>query len=234
MYKLIQGIIMNANIVIFLLLTINLAVYGQVDNNFYISDIADEYLGVYLPIEYINSINLSRNHSTSMNLNRENKYRDILIVHKNIIYSNLKYHDGYAIPANEINYYSFYENDRGEQIISDNHNYLYKKISSNIDNYSKTVENFIGKIILVDLCNIIDGIEFNDDFIILPFLQYQNYKIELDEVFIEKGANLILVNRSNDEWIYLVIDNDEYIFYQMYEKGIGILKSDKIIYRIKI
>jgi hypothetical protein len=130
---------------------INLSLLNaQIPNSYYTDSIDEQYFGIYLPTEYIMAIELTKNHSFSLNLNRERGYHDVLIVMEHYIYSDFRFCDEYAIPSNEINKYNFFINNNSELIIQDNNGNLYKKISEEIDYYNR-VSYYIGKIILRDL-----------------------------------------------------------------------------------
>jgi hypothetical protein len=126
------------------------SVYGQADDPFHIDGIDEKYYGVYLPVEYLDSLNETKNHFLSLMLNSSQKYHDILIVGDRIIYSNLKYHDSYAIKANEALSYKFITGN-GNTCIIDNNNYKYRRISIFYDAAYDVLGNYIAKIIFNDL-----------------------------------------------------------------------------------
>jgi hypothetical protein len=111
-----------------------------------LNSIDDDFIGVYLPVEYIDSLNKTKNHSLSMHLNDRSRYHDVLSVNKNIIYSDLKFHDLYAIKATEVNLFQFLKNGE-DLIIKDNNGYVYKKIGNDPFEYSDIVRTFVGKIV---------------------------------------------------------------------------------------
>ena len=78
-------------------------------------------------MEYIKALEETRNHSIAMHRNDKRQYHDILIVNKNEIYSNSKFHDGYAIKADEGRTYKFTRNGNN-RTITDNKGYSYNRI----------------------------------------------------------------------------------------------------------
>jgi hypothetical protein len=201
---------------------------------YYIKNIEEKYIGIYLPLEYINAIELTKNHSFSLNLNKERDYHDVLIVTEHYIYSDYKFADQYAIKSNEVREYNFFVNNDSEIIICDNNGKLYKKISEYIDDYYDRISYYIGKIILRSLNVKQIGLFIGGTDVHIPFLNNQIYEIILYEKGIYLWSNLVLKNKNNDEWIYLVIENDKYTFYKAEIKGLQKIKSDEIIYELEI
>jgi hypothetical protein len=209
-------------------------VNAQTGDTYYIDSIDEQYLGVYLPTEYIRAIELTKNHSFSLNLNKENSYHDVLIVMEHIIYSDLRFCDQYAILSNEIKGYKFFVNSNFEILIQDTNGELYKKISGNTENYYGIISYYIGRIILEKLNVKRFGLVFSENDVDIPFLNNQIYEIILYEKGIYLGANLVLKNKNNDELIYLVIRDTTYTFYKGEIHGLQIIKTSKIIYELEI
>jgi hypothetical protein len=180
------------------------------------------------------AIELTKNHSFSLGLNRERGYHDILIVMEHMIYSDYGFADQYAIPSNEIKEYEFFVNSGYETIIRDNNGTLYKKISGDTDNYCRVVSYYIGRIILRDLNIKRLGVVISGNDVILPFLNKNVYEIILYEKGVYVGSNLVLKNNNNNEWIYLVIENTKYTFYNARITGLQIIRTNEIIYEIEI
>jgi hypothetical protein len=214
---------------------INLSlVNAQAVDPYYVDNIDKQYFGVYLPTEYIRSIELTKNHSFSLSLNRENSYHDVLIVMEHMIYSDFKFCDQYAILSDEVKEYIFFVNSNFEILIQDNNGELYKKISENTDNYYGTISYYIGKIILENLNTKKIGLLFSANDVIVPFLNNQIYEIILYEKGIYLKANLVLKNKNNNEWIYIVIRDTTYTFYEGKIQGLQILKTNKVVYELEI
>ena len=119
-----------------------------IDDDYYV-EIGNEYVGVYLPIEYINGIRENKSHSQTIHA-INNNYHNYLIVERNKISSNLKWHDRYAIDKKEVNQFQ-YINEKDEKIIIDDKNNRYKIISVDIKNANDIIEKYIANIILREL-----------------------------------------------------------------------------------
>jgi hypothetical protein len=207
----------------------------EINDEYYVSNIDNKYIGIYLPKYFIESIENTRNFGNALMLNsyRHNSkhnefYYDILIVKENNIFSDLRFSDGYAICAEKIIYFEFIDNNQQMVIIDDNgHQYI--KISNEIGNYYQIVSNFIGKIIFSDLIE--NGkIIISDDIITVLQLNL-NFKMILTWPIDE--ANLELDN-MNHERFALKIENGRYIFYNIrYLGGLNWEIIDDIVYEIK-
>jgi hypothetical protein len=224
---------MRSNIIfVFMYLVISLSLYSQNKDEFHLGAINNDFIGVYLPIEYIDSLKNTKNHSLSLHLNDKKRYHDVFAVDKNIIYSNLKWHDQYAIKATEVNSFQFTK--KGEDvIIIDNNGYSYKKIGNNPNRYSSIVRAFVGNIIFEDVLRDKIGLSVLDDEVVIPFLYsftaQDSYTINLDDMFYEKNINILLYNRNDRSCIGLSIEGGGYLFYKLSEIGDLYKKSDLIL-----
>ncbi|GMO61409.1 MAG: hypothetical protein Ta2A_07490 [Treponemataceae bacterium] len=200
------------------------------DDGYFIPDIPADLWGVYLPYEYIVSLEVTRSHFAARGLNREQYYHDVLLVKKNIVYSDVGFHDGYAIPASEFKAYkpsrdpypfsydSPFFSKSHKAVLLDDKGTAYIQISDNTDDYYDDVADFVGKIVF-------RGASFD--------YAAAGYKIELDEAFMEKGANLLLYNTTTKERLYMKIEGREYVFYKMQRNGAGWSKTNEVIFRFK-
>jgi hypothetical protein len=207
---------------------ISLNLFSQtISQEYYLNNIEDDFIGVYLPTEYIDSLMETKNHSISMHLNNNRKYHDVLAVFKNIIYSNSKWHDQYAIKSSEGNLYSFEKVENN--VIIDNNGNSYKKIGDDPREYYSIVRNYVANIIFNDIFEKKICVYISDKEIVIPFLYFftgvDNYEINLDDMFYEKGSSILLYNRQQHEMVYLVIDGTNYLFYAMKYDDEGLYKN---------
>ena len=223
----------------FLFFTIPVTLFSQnIDSRYYLNTIDEDFMGTYLPIEYITSLNETKNHSVSMHLNDNVKYHDVLSVQKNIIYSNLKWHDQYAIQSTEGNTYQFIKNGEGRSII-DNNGYSYRKIGDGSVSYYYDVINFVGNIVFKDVIEHGAGLTVSERTVIIPFLYFflneDTFEINLDDMFYERGANIILYQRNKRLVMYVSLDNLEYTFFEMAERydDIRVRRASKDDYLFK-
>jgi hypothetical protein len=218
----------------FVILLVNIStINAQPHDPYYIDTIDKNYFGIYLPLEYIMAIELTKNHSFSLGLNKERSYHDILIVMENIVYSDYRFCDQYAILSKEFSKYNFSVNTNNETFIRDNNGELYKKISDDTENYRSRISYYIGRIILHDLNKKRIGLRFSGSEVIIPFLNNQIYEIIIHEKGLYLGYNLVLFNKKKNEWIYLEIrDKRKYTFYEGEISGLQIIKTNRIKYEI--
>jgi hypothetical protein len=212
------------------------SIYSQNNDKFYLKPIDDDFIGVYLPLEYIDSLKNTKNHSLSMHLNDRSRYHDVLSVSKNIIYSNLKWHDQYAFDAAEVNLFQFMKNG-GDVIIKDNNGYLYKKIGNDPFEYYSIVRTFVGNIIFEKLLERKIGISVFDSTVIIPFLYFftdqDTYKINLDDMFFEKGVNILLYNQNDSSYISMIIDGESNMFYKLSQVG-DLNKKTSLLFNLNL
>ncbi|MCL2609482.1 MAG: hypothetical protein FWD94_06230 [Treponema sp.] len=214
------------------------AVFNAPDE-FFIEHIDEKFMGTYLPLRFIESLSDTRNFRTAMLLNHETRinwsntnetYHDILIVQRHMIFSNLGFNDGYAIPAAEIQYFKFIY-DNHQFIIVDNNGHRYKRISNEIDISSQIAEYYIGSIIFAPL---IDSAQVNISGDIVSVVDLnRNLRIFLPSWFMD-GANLELLE-TNAGRLALVIKNGRYIFYKTGQAGpMHDEMTDEIAFEIQV
>ena len=207
--------------------TIGLQFPGFPDRNpeseFYLGVIGAEFFGVFLPVEYITALKNTRNHSLSMHRNNRGSHdvpHDVLAVFSNRIFSNLRFHDRYAIRASEGNLFQFVIED-GEQKIIDNNEYLYKKIGADPNNYHNIVRSFAASIILENLLAKQIRISTDNGRLYIPQLKditgEDTFLINLSDMFFERGLNLLLMSTNPDNRfnVALIIDGSNYYFYRI-------------------
>jgi len=191
---------------------------GFPDNNpdFILENIGNEFIGVFLPVEYIVTLKNTRNHSLSMH-NNNWRYHDVLAVFDNSIFSNLRFRDRYAIRASEGNLFQFRIED-GETKIIDSNGYSYIKISNDPVRYHEAVEAFVAEIILGEVSRKNIGVSLLNRTVTFPFLYpYINedtFFIRLTDAFFERGINLLFT--SVIDWnntIGLIIEENNFHFY---------------------
>ena len=192
----------------------------EIGRDYYLDIIEDDFIGVYLPAEYIKALEETKNHSIAMHRNDKRQYHDILIVNKNIIRSDSKFHDSYAIKADEVKSYRFIRNGN-DRIIFDNNGYSYSRIGNDTSQAYDTTDIFVMKIVFESLLNQGNGVSIIENSIKLPFLYFftgeDTFSVELDDLFWEEGGSILLRGRGNNQFIYtlfLVTDGVDYTFYQ--------------------
>ena len=190
-------------------------------------EIQDQYLGVYLPVDYIENISENRNHSMAMH-SANATYHNFLNVTKNRIYSDLKWHDGYAIKKEENDLFQ-YSLDGQDCIITDTKGNKYKRISLDTEHAYQVIDDYISKIIIGPLIDqdkiriVNNKIEIAGTF----------YEVILDDMFFPKDDNLLLYDRDNKIMLGLKISGKSYVFYKIVANNDDMesVNSDEIIYQ---
>ena len=135
------------------LIFISKTVFAQSDE-YKLTNINEEYIGTYIPVDLELRLYQSKKFYKSLYASRKygkTKPHDVLYLQKNICYSDLGFHDGYAIKNKEfINYKFIADND--VIFCIDNNGYLYRKISNSEYGYEDYAE-YVMKIILSNYQN---------------------------------------------------------------------------------
>ena len=138
---------------IIILIFISKTVFAQSDE-YKLTNINEKYIGTYIPVDLELRLYQSKKFYKSLYASRKygkTKPHDVLYLQKNICYSDLGFHDGYAITNKEfINYKFIADND--VIFCIDNNGYLYRKISNSEYGYEDYAE-YVMKIILSNYQN---------------------------------------------------------------------------------
>jgi hypothetical protein len=230
--------------IMILLIVVSNMFSQELSKDFYIDAIGDDFIGVYLPIEYIVILEENKNHSLAIHHNDDNLYHDVLIVSENNIRSNLKWHDGYAIKSNEGNLYKF-NRIGSDRMIIDNNGYLYKKIGDDPSQAYSTTQFFVTNIVFESLLGQNIGVTISENGIVIPFLYFftgeDNFTVELDDIHWEEGSSILLKSRSRGNrqfyfTLFMITDGIEYIFYEEKEgrRGPFSSKAEAPFFQFKI
>jgi hypothetical protein len=188
-------------------------------------------VGVYLPVEYIATLERTKHNPQSWAFNEDWTSHDLLIVDFHTITACDRFYDGTTeIYVWEIIKYQF-EHDKDEIILIDDNKKRYKKISYDIydtENYRESACNFIGKTVLDKLIKSGDII-LEKDIITFPALNNKRFRIGWQAFDPRQESNLEFENIDDflDD-ISLVIKSNEYLFYGYYNSSIQILWSKKL------
>ena len=166
---------------IIILIFISKTVFAQSDE-YKLTNINEEYIGTYIPVDLELRLYQSKKFYKLLYASRKygkTKPHDVLYLQKNICYSDLGFHDGYAIKNKEfINYKFIADND--VIFCIDNNGYLYRKISNSEYGYEDYAE-YVMKIILSNYQNSSE-IKINGYFL---NINRKEYKITLDGNFFD-------------------------------------------------
>ena len=91
----------------------------------------EQYIGTYLPIEFIETLNTTKSYVNAMKSQPNGNH--IIAVEKNIVYCNDDYWDQYAYPKEDVEKFIFESDDNKIVLVYDGKRYL--KISTSPDYY---------------------------------------------------------------------------------------------------
>lgn len=149
-------------------------------DDFELENVIDDYIGTYIPVQYDNILKSTKSHYDAMLSNRS-QYHDILLLNENICYSNLNFHDGYAIPRTVFEQFNFITNENGTFILDNNGN-SYRKISENIGSYGYVdFDAYVLGVIFED-AQAFNYVTLDNDIVIINNIEYS---IILDSVLFE-------------------------------------------------
>jgi len=190
---------------IIMVIGLNSLLAQDISRDYYLDIIEDDFIGVYLPMEYITILEETKNHSLAMHHNDDRRYHDVLIVNKNGILSNAKFHDGYAIKTIEGNLYQF-NRSGNDRIIIDAKGYSYKRIGDDPSQAYDIVDIFVMEIVFESLLKQNIGVSILENEIIIPFLYFftgeDTFSVELDDMFREEGSSILLIGRGNRQFYF--------------------------------
>jgi len=125
-----------------------------VSDEYELNNVNDEYIGTYIPVDLELRLYQSKKFYESLQASRKygtTKPHDVLYLQKTICYSDLGFHDGYAIQKKDFENFRFISGN-GLTFCIDNEGYLYRKIS-NAEHSSSEYAEYVMKIILSNLQN---------------------------------------------------------------------------------
>lgn len=168
--------------------------------------IPKKYIGTYIARDYITTLRITRSHIMSLNKIRKKGIYDIIAIDKDKIYSNLRFHDQYALDTEE---FSHNWVDENEILISDKKGNIYQKISTNANYYLELKKFYFSY--LSNSIQLTD--EFGNSMEILDngkiILNDKEYNLYLDVAFRKDKVDLIY--SRNPRSVYGIRINNNYI-----------------------
>lgn len=158
------------------------------DNSWCAVEMEEQYVGTYLPKEFIETLHNTKSYVKSMNSKPNGNH--IIAVEKNIVYGDDDYYDQYAYPKEDVETFVF-ENENNEMVlIYDGNKYL--RISNSPD-YYEAMMPFVLKNIFENYKNInmisYNKIEIsNEVFKFLPSIGFYEYET-MPELFLADSEN---------------------------------------------
>lgn len=163
-------------------------------------DVNSEYIGTYFPVDIENSLKFTKLFYKSLNLGYP-IHHDVLYLGKNICYSDVHFHDGYAIDAKDFKNYRFVTNENGTFCIDQNGN-SYKKIASALEKNGYSYNSYAEHVTktLLDFAKDMKNIQIKNDTLTIDNI---SYNIILDGMFLET-KNVAICLRNNNDFYALV------------------------------
>ena len=205
--------------VFFVFILISKELYSQ---NFNVPDFQVEKIGTYVPLLFINEFIKSNNYKEAMQFNKQ-IYYDIIAINKNIVYSNLQFHDQFTIKPEIVKTFVF-NNINGIYELIDNNGYKYVKISNDI-NYYRAFRIYVNNHFQNILNNFVQNVIIKTD---EGFIYNEKmWIINLDVKNYPKNSNFMYFNQTrNGEKIGINIFGKILEFYKL-EEDIETIYSNK-------
>ena len=203
----------------FSLIISNFVLFSQIDEKFILDNIDIRFVGAYLPVEFLTTLDETKHYATAMKYNMgytdyKNIFYEHLIVYENkIIFFELYADVSRKVSKYKLPYYQFdYINDN-RIIITDPNGNQYLKMTDDLINYRKIIGNYIGRVILHDLIqnNIII---IDDDIITIPSFNNKQYRIGTLGFLYPEHCNLYLIDLDTRSYVHLEIDNNIFTIYE--------------------
>jgi len=216
-----KNIMKKICIFLFLLILHN-TLFAQIEDIEYINDvyilnfIDNNFIGVYLSIEFLETLNKTKNYAIAMNHNTNyglDDFYEIIVVYENHIKYNYPYYDGYWLISNyDYQNYKFEYINENEIFITDPNDHKYIKITNDLLNYNEIINNIIGNIVLKDLITN-DFLTIENNIISIPSLDNKKFIIRTLGYLYNNIENLILEDYDNNRLVRLSIENYIYTIF---------------------
>ena len=189
--------------------------FSQIERkNYVLEGIDNAFIGYYISVDLINILEETKNYNLSreLALNENDRYVEIyvhIIVRENRILYYPFYSDlSFKVSKDKFEKFDFkYVN--GDKIIIDHNGDIYKKITTDLINYEKIMNNFIGNIILSDFISA-GEIIIENDFIMIPSLNNKKLKISTWFYYDAPDINLRLYDYEfGNKWTVFLKKNNQ-------------------------
>lgn len=169
-------------------------------DEFYLPDVEERYIGTYIPVDLENQLKKTRLFYEA--LYSAHRFRHaVLYLGKNVCYSDMGFHDGYAIRADEFADFRFVTNSAGTFCI-DNRGNSYRKISGWVSSFG--FEAYVEHVMKLILGAASDqtGVQIADASLVLGG---KSYRVILDGTFFT--TTNVAIWLSGDDGAYALIKN---------------------------
>lgn len=168
-------------------------------------DVPDEYIGTYVPVQLDIQFRRTKNFYSALYTGYPD-HHDVLFIGKNKCYSDVHFHDGYAIKAKDFKNFRFIENENGKFVMDQNGN-GYKQITNYLNENGYGYEDYESYVIniLFDLAKDMKNISIEKNKVIIDG---KKYSTNLDRNFLDI-TNVAIWLLSEEREFYALIRNGE-------------------------
>jgi hypothetical protein len=214
-----------------------------IQDNYFQHPIHSKFYGYYLPLNFVNSFEKTKDYLFSREFIKEYEYIYIRIDRYGIWTQEPilgdGYHENLIQTVNDLKDYQFEIGNNNEISINRNGE-KYKKISNDFNYDIPAIDNYLGRIVLHDIINNSDII-LDNNIITIPSLDYEKFIIDtwgvLDGFYEDLDINgfaLCLDGFYNRGlFIFMEINNNEYTIFEKVTWNTGQI-TKKIIWKKKL
>lgn len=186
------------------------------DDEYKLTNVKKEYIGTYIPVDLELRLYQSKKFYESLYVSRnygKTRPHDILYLHEDKCYSDVAFHDGYAIENEAFKNYKFLV-DKNNVFCIDDNGYLYRKITNESHGAKEYVE-YVMKILFFNYQNSSE-IKINGNLITINGTEYAvildgNFFSTTDAViWFYSDKNYVLIKNGNDGELFSGKDDDNY------------------------
>jgi hypothetical protein len=191
-------------------------------NNAFAQNLDFDIIGVYLPVEYIESLERTKHNPLSWAFNSDTFPHSVYIVDAYTIQASGRYDGTDTIYLWDILNFRF-EKTGADIFLIDHENHRFRKLPGDLyqhEDWSEIIGNFIGTIILDELIKSGDVI-LNNDLVTFPALDNNIFRIQWQDYDPRVKWNLHLEGVTDNRIVTLEIRQNEYVFY-----GYGYFSTD--------
>jgi len=212
-----------------LFLTCLSALSAQRKDEYYLSDVDDNYIGTYIPTYFEAYMTKKKSFYDAFSL--DSPEHDVLYLRKNICYSDKGFHDGYAVTAEEFKDFLFVTNEKDTYCIGKDGG-SYHRISKpkNPQEYEYGYEEYAEYVTstLLSFAKDMKNVQINGDSLTLDGV---TYSVNLDRNFFSTENVALWLHSKQTGWCALVKNGVNGELHQGYESEnhFEVIPKDEVI-----
>ena len=152
-----------------------------------------EFEGTYIPLSFYEKILQTSSYSQSIKETKGIKFFDVLCLKNNEFWSNIKFHDGFKLKDNQINF-DFLTEPTGKYLLDKGSGIKYKFISESTDYYSVYRHFLFENVLLKNLPTGFENVKAENDCL---YIFNKEWKIDIDQYHYYNDLALIIYNYEN-------------------------------------